>query len=53
MATDLIYVFPQDGPFKNMRVRARYGQVWENGASLVGTKVTNDIRLDMGLNIPF
>ena len=53
LATDLIYVFPQDGFFKNMRTRLRYATVQEDGGTLVGTKTTNDIRLDIGLNIPF
>ena len=53
LATDLIYVFPQDGFFKNMRTRLRYATVWEDGGTLVGTKTQNDLRLDVGLNIPF
>jgi len=53
LATDLIYVFAQDGFFKNLRARARYAKVWESGGPLVGDKNTDDIRLDIGLNIPF
>jgi hypothetical protein len=53
LATDLIYIFPQDGFFKNLRARARYASVWEDGGGLIGTKTTNDIRFDIGLNIPF
>jgi hypothetical protein len=59
LATDLIYVFAQDGFFKNLRARARYAQVWESGGvtgvggAPLGDKTTNDIRFDIGLNIPF
>jgi hypothetical protein len=31
LATDLIYTFPKDTFFKNMRVRLRYAKVWEEG----------------------
>jgi outer membrane porin, OprD family len=53
LATDLIYVFQQDSVLKNLRVRARYAKVWENGPPLVGEKTTHDLRLDFGMNIPF
>jgi hypothetical protein len=53
LATDLIYTFAQDGFFKNLRLRARYAKVWENGAGLIGEKTQNDLRFDIGLNIPF
>ncbi|WP_295002308.1 OprD family outer membrane porin [uncultured Dechloromonas sp.] len=53
LATDLVYIFPQDGFFKNLRARARYAKVWETGGPLVGEKRTDDIRFDLGLNIPF
>ena len=61
MATDLIYIFPQDGFFKNLRARARYAKVWQKGdnwnANLNAVQyvdyTTNDVRFDMQLNIPF
>jgi hypothetical protein len=57
LATDLVYIFPQDGFFKNLRARARYARVQETGGegqyAVVGEKITNDIRFDVGLNIPF
>jgi len=53
LATDLIYTFPQDTFFKNLRVRLRYAKVWEEGATLVGTKEQDDYRFDIGWNIPF
>jgi hypothetical protein len=60
-AADLIYIFPQDGPFKNLRARARYAQVWQKGDQWVASEgairslnaMTEDIRFDIGLNIPF
>ncbi len=61
MATDLIYLFPQDGFFKNLRARARYAKVWQKGDNwMAGTNTieyvdytTNDVRFDVQLNIPF
>ena len=53
MATDLIYVFPEEGFFKNLRVRGRYAKVWEEDGPLVGEKRTDDLRFDVSLNIPF
>lgn len=61
MATDLIYIFPQDGFFKNLRARARYAKVWQKGddwsASANAVRYvdysTNDVRFDVQLNIPF
>jgi len=61
MATDLIYIFPQDGFFKNLRARARYAKVWQKGdnwnAGLNTVQyvdyTTNDVRFDVQLNIPF
>ena len=53
LATDLIYIFPGEGFFKNLRVRLRYAHVWESGATLAGTKHTDDLRFDVGLHIPF
>ncbi len=61
MATDLIYLFPQDGFLKNMRLRARYAKVWQKGDNWVAStnsiqdvdSTTNDLRFDAQLNIPF
>ena len=61
MATDLIYIFPQDGFFKNLRARARYAKVWQKGDNWnAGANAvqyvdysTNDVRFDVQLNIPF
>lgn len=61
LATDLIYIFPQDGFFKNLRARARYAKVWQKGDNwMSGTNTiqyvnytTNDVRFDVQLNIPF
>ena len=59
MATDLIYLFPQDGFFKNLRARARYAKVWQKGDNWTGSSIqyadstTNDVRFDVQLNIPF
>ena len=61
MATDLIYIFPQDGFFKNLRARARYAKVWQKGdnwnaganAVQYVDYTTNDVRFDVQLNIPF
>lgn len=53
LATDLIYTFPQETFLKNMRIRLRYARVWEDGATLDGTKVQDDYRSDIGWNIPF
>jgi hypothetical protein len=53
VATDLVYVFAQEGFLKNMRVRARYAEVWEKNGPLAGQKTTSDFRVDVGLNIPF
>lgn len=60
-AGDLIYIFPQDGPFKNLRARARYAQVWQNGDQWVASTqsiqsvnaMIEDMRFDIQLNIPF
>jgi hypothetical protein len=61
VATDLIYIFPQDGFFKNLRARARYAEVWQSGDQWVAStnalqqvsSMTDDLRFDIGLNIPF
>lgn len=61
MATDLIYIFPQDGFFKNLRARARYAKVWQKGDNWnAGANAvqyvdysTNDVRFDVQLNVPF
>lgn len=61
VATDLIYIFPQDGFFKNLRARARYAKVWQQGDNwnpALGTTQyiddsINDVRFDVQLNIPF
>jgi hypothetical protein len=61
MATDLIYIFPQDGFFKNLRARARYAKVWQKGDNWMPSTntieyvdySTNDVRFDVQLNIPF
>ncbi|MEA1049718.1 hypothetical protein U5801_07845 [Lamprobacter modestohalophilus] len=60
-AGDLIYIFPQDGPFKNLRARARYARVWQSGDQWVASTesiqsvnaMIEDIRFDIQLNIPF
>jgi hypothetical protein len=60
-ATDLIYVFPQDGFFKNLRARARWAraiQKGENWSAASNSIVyvdfpTTDVRFDIQLNIPF
>jgi hypothetical protein len=60
-ATDLIYVFPRDGFFKNLRARARWasalqkGNTWSpalNDIVYVNYRTT-DVRFDLQLNIPF
>lgn len=61
MATDLIYVVPLEGFFKNLRARARYAHViqkgdnWNAGLNTVQyvDYPTRDLRFDVQLNIPF
>ena len=61
VATDLIYIFPQDGFFKNLRARARYAKVWQKGdewraaagAIQYVDYSINDVRFDVQLNVPF
>ena len=61
VATDLIYIFPQDGFFKNLRARARYAKVWQDGDQWVASTnsiqdvntTIEDLRFDISLNIPF
>ena len=58
-ATDLIYIFPQDGFFKNLRARARYAMAVQKGDNWNGVSApyvdyrTYDLRFDLQLNIPF
>ncbi len=66
MATDLVYVYAPKGMwFSNLRARARYAKVWQNGDQWVGQTATgqnvyqsvdatqNDVRFDLGFVIPF
>ena len=61
VATDLIYIFPKEGFFKNLRARARYAKVWQDGDQWVGSTNSiqdvnasiEDLRFDITLNIPF
>lgn len=50
LSTDLVYVVP-GGFFKNTRVRARWAEAKETGATLTATRWTQDIRFDV--SIPF
>lgn len=60
-ATDLIYVFPQDGFFKNLRARARWASAIQKGNTWSAAQnsvvyvdyPTTDVRFDLQLNIPF
>ena len=52
-STDLVYIHPGEGFFKNMRTRLRWATVTESGANLVGDRNWQDIRFDVSLNIPF
>ncbi|HOM12292.1 MAG TPA: OprD family outer membrane porin [Rubrivivax sp.] len=58
-ATDLIYVVPFEGFFKNLRARARYAKAWQKGDTWNGSSIvyvdfpTTDLRFDVQLNIPF
>lgn len=58
-ATDLIYIFPQEGFFKNLRARARYALAEQKGANWNGVSApyvdyrTYDLRFDLQLNVPF
>lgn len=59
IATDLIYIFPQEGFFKNLRARARYAMAEQKGANWNGVSTPNvdyrtyDLRFDLQLNVPF
>ncbi len=61
VATDLIYVVPFEGFFRNLRFRARYAKVWQKGDNWNASAgviqyvdyTTNDVRFDVQLNIPF
>ncbi len=61
VATDLIYIVPLEGFFKNLRARARYAQVTQKGdnwnAALNTIQYvdfpTRDLRFDVQLNVPF
>ena len=60
-ATDLIYVVPFDGFFRNLRARARYAKAWQEGPNWNAAAnaiqdvdfTTRDLRFDVQLNIPF
>lgn len=54
-STDLVYVHPGDGFFKNMRTRLRWATAKEDGgtASLAGERNWQDIRFDVSLPISF
>lgn len=60
-ATDLIYVFPQEGFFKNLRARARWASAIQKGDNWSAARnavvyvdfPTTDVRFDLQLNIPF
>lgn len=66
LATDLVYVFPKGSWFQNLRARARYAKVWQEGKQWVGTDAvtggnvyqnvdTNqqDVRFDLQFVVPF
>ncbi len=53
LATDLIYIYPGEGFWKNLRTRLRYAKVVESGGPLIDDKKTYDLRFDMTLTIPF
>jgi hypothetical protein len=60
-STDIIYIHPGEGFFKNLRVRQRFSKTVESGGftsssgttAFAGDRDTYDIRFDVSLNIPF
>ena len=65
LALDLVYIFPKGSWFQNLRARARYAKVWQDGQQWVGVNqlgqnvyqdvntTQQDVRFDLGFVIPF
>ena len=65
LATDLVYLFPKGTWFQNLRARARYAKVWQEGQQWVGYNqagqnvysdvdtTQQDVRFDLQFVVPF